>query len=211
MKGFSKGLCFVIFAAAASLVVVNSYAVTAALNVVGLYSETTSGQVEIQKGGKWKIVSLGDKIPLYTVVRITVDRDWVELSPDDNPNAVYEIDGSASGPVVKKISDLLKQKPKIVSFPKKGSKEEKIYSGKVVVRQYLGRQFYRENDDADWVNLRYGDKLDKAGTVNIIGINNTLVIVFPNGLVTNVIGPIRFKVEKLFTGQNLYKYLNVTE
>ncbi len=210
MEKFRGSICSILFAAAALIVLSNSYA-AAALKVVGLYSETDAGHVEIQKGGKWKAVSVGDKIPLTAVIRITVDRDWVELSPDDNPNAVYEIDGSSSGTVIKKISDLSKQKAKVISFPKKGGKEAKMYSGTVVVMQYLGRQFYRVNDDSRWVELKYGDKLDKGGTVNIIGINNTLSVAYPNGEISNIIGPIRFKVEKLFSGQNLYKYLNVTE
>jgi hypothetical protein len=53
--------------------------------------------------------------------------------------------------------------------------------------------------------------LVKGGTVNIISINNTLNVIFPDGTVSNVIGPLRFKVDKLLSGQNLYKYLNVTQ
>lgn len=210
MKSMATGICLLSVIAVFSMFAANSYSANA-LNVVGLYSETEAGHVEVRKGGTWKIVGVGDKIPLYSIIRITVDRDWVELSPDDNPNAVYEIDGSAKGTVVKKIPDLLRQRPKIVSFPRKGNRDAKSYSGIVVVKQYLGRQFYRANDDADWADLKYGDKLDKGGTVNIIGINNTLNVVYPNGDVSNIIGPIRFKVEKLFSGQNLYKYLNVTQ
>jgi len=210
MNKFWKVVWSVLFAAASSMIFTTSYALSY-LNVVGLYSETGAGHVEVMKGGKWNIVSIGDKISLYTTIRITVDRDWVEISPDDNPNAVYELDGSKKGPVIKKISDLLKQKPKIVSFPKKSVKGDKNFSGKLVVVQYLGRQRYQANDDADWVDLRYGDILDKGGTVNIIAINSTLALEYPNGDVSNIYGPIRFKVEKLFTGQKLYKYLNVTE
>ncbi len=210
MKISVKRIVSIVFTAAFFIIVANSYA-AAALNVVGLYSETSAGHVEVLKGGKWNIVNVGDKIQLYATIRITVDRDWVELSPEDNPNAVYEIDGSTKGTVTKKISDLMRQKPKLVNFPKKGNKDVKMFSGSVVVIQYLGRQRYRANDDADWVDIRYGDRLVKGGTVNIIAINNTLNVIFPDGTVSNVIGPLRFKVDKLLSGQNLYKYLNVTQ
>jgi hypothetical protein len=188
---------------------------TTTLTTVGLYSETAAGSVSYRIGtGEWKVIKVGDKIPNNAEITVTVDRDWIELIPSDNPNAVYEIIGSEKGAVTKKVADLLKEKPKTVAFPKVADKDktDPKFVNKMVVKQYLGRQKYKKNDDGDWGEIKYGDVLDKEGTVNIIAINNTLTLVYPNGAETKVIGPIRFKVEKLFIkGQSLYKYLNVTK
>lgn len=181
------------------------------VTVVGLYSETDAGHVSYRSGGgNWIVAKLGDQIPENAEIGITVDRDFVELTPSDNPAAVYEITGDPKGAAVtKKVADLLKEKPKTVSFPK-GAKDPKFVN-KVVVKQYLGRQRFQKNGNADWSEIRYGDVLGRQGTVNIIGINNTLILVLPNGNEKKVIGPLRFTIEKLLKGENLYKYLNVTK
>ena len=81
------------------------------LNVVGLYSETAAGSVSYRVGtGDWTVVKVGDKIPNNAEILVPVDRDWVELSPSNNSNAVYEIIGSEKGKVLKKAANLLKQK-----------------------------------------------------------------------------------------------------
>jgi len=77
-----------------------------------------------------------------------------------------------------------------------------------VVKEYLGRQHYIK-EDGRRVEIKYGDILEVGGDVNIIGINNTLLLALPNGEDITVIGPIRFTVENILKGENLYKYLNV--
>jgi membrane glycosyltransferase len=98
-----------------------------------------------------------------------------------------------------------------VAFPKKSDKTDPAFKDKLVVAQLIGRQIYSANPNADDKDLQYGDVLDIKGNVRIIGINNTLVLMFPNGAVTTVVGPLKFDVEKVFKGQNLYKYLNVAK
>ena len=180
------------------------------LNVVGIYSETSAGHVSYRIGtGNWIIINVGDQIPANAEISVNVDRDWVELCPADNPNAVYEIDGNANGKIVTmKVADLLKGKPKMVSFPKAGTNNPK-FANKVVVKKYLGRQVYISKTDRQ--DIKYGDVLDGSGMVNIIAINNTLLVVMPNGKETKVVGPLKFKVDDLLKGKNLYKYLNVTQ
>lgn len=180
------------------------------LNVVGLYSETSAGHVSYRVGtGKWVVINVGDQIPVNAELSVTVDRDWIELCPSDNPNAVYEIDGNANGTAVtKKVVDLLKEKPKMVGFPKTGTKDPKFIN-KAVVKQYLGRQVYLTKNGRQ--DIKYGDVLEAGGTVNIIAINNTLTVVFASGKETKVIGPLKFKVDDLLSGKDLYKYLNVTK
>ncbi len=189
---------------------INAASKTTALKVVGLYSETDAGYISYRVGsGNWVVIKVGDKIPLNAEITITVDRDWIELVTDDNPNKVYEVTGSESGKVVKKVADILKGKSKTVSFPKAGDKPDAKFTNKMVVKQYLGRQTYRKDDKSSPNDLKYGDILEANGTVNIIAINNTLDLVFANGKVTQVVGPLKFKIEKLLKGENLYKYLNV--
>lgn len=182
-----------------------------AMNVVGLYSETAAGSVSYRVGGeKWKVIKLGDQIPDNAEILISVDRDWVELSPFNNINAVYEITGSEKGKVIKKIADLLKQKPRLVSFPKAtGDKIDPKFADKVVVKKYLGRQVYQKSPDEEWQDIKYGVILDKNTTINIIAINNTLTLVLPDGSEKEIIGPLKFTVEQVLKGEKLYKYLNV--
>jgi hypothetical protein len=182
------------------------------LKVVGLYSETDAGYVSYRIGtGKWIEIKIGDQIPINAEISISVDRDWVELSPSNNPNAVYEITGSEKGPIIKKVTDILKGKTKTVSFPKAQDKPDPKFTNKMVVKQYWGRQMYKQSDTGSWNDIKYGDILDTNATVNIIAINNTLNLVFANGKETKVVGPLKFKVEKLLKGENLYKYLNVAK
>jgi hypothetical protein len=178
------------------------------LNVVGLYSETDAGYVSFRVGSEaWKVIKVGDKIPDNAEITITVEQDWIELSPSDNPNAVYEIKGSSKA-IVKKAADILKDKPKTVSFPKAGDAK---FANKLVVKQYLGRQQYRKNNDSSWTDIKYGDVLESTGTVKIIAINNTLNLVLPNTKEVQVIGPIKFNVTQILKGENIYKFLNVTK
>jgi hypothetical protein len=98
-----------------------------------------------------------------------------------------------------------------VSFPKSSNGTDPMFKDKLVVSQLVGRQIYRANANSPEQDIHYGDVLDIKGSVRIIGINNTLNLMFPNGKETVVIGPLKFAVEKVFTGQNLYKYLNVAK
>jgi hypothetical protein len=178
------------------------------VRVVGLYSETDAGYVSYRVGsGRWTVVKIGDKIPFDAEISISVDRDWVEICPSENPNEVYELTGSETGTVVtKKVSEILKGKKRKVSFPNL-DKPDKKFTNKVVVKEYWGKQNYRDSEGFRYI--KYGDVLDATGTVQIIAINNTLTLVFANGKETKVIGPLKFQVEKLLKGENLYKYLNV--
>jgi hypothetical protein len=180
------------------------------LRCVGIYSETSDGSISYRVGtGDWVVVKVGDIIPANGVIRVNVDRDWIELTPANNPNAVYEIHGPDSGEVIKKVTDILKGKPKIVSFPKpNGAAPDPKYKDKLVVMQYLGRQVYL-TPDGDENDIKYGDVLDIKGKVKIIAINNTINLMNAGGKVTTVIGPLNFDVEKVLTNQKLYKYLNV--
>ncbi len=154
------------------------------VTVVGLYSETDAGYVSSRVGSADRVVvKVGDKIPSSAQIRINVDRDWVELSPSDNLNRVYEIDGPDSGELLKKVSDSLKTKPKVVAFPKgSASTPDPKYKGKLVVGPYLGGQVYT-NPDGDEKDIKYGDVLDGKGKVKIIAINNTIELmdVSPEG------------------------------
>jgi hypothetical protein len=181
-----------------------------ALICVGLYSETDAGYVSYRVGGgQWVVAAVGDKIPVNAEIRVNVDRDWIELSPSDNPNAVYEIAGRGSGEVVVKAADILKSKPRVVTFPSgTAAKPDPKFKDKLVVTQYLGRQIYMTSD-GDTKDIKYGDVLDITGKVTIIAINNTITLMNASGAVTTVIGPLKFEVEKVLTNQQLYKYLNV--
>ncbi len=202
---------FVFMIAAAGLFAAPAKAVT--LTCVGLYSETDAGQISYRIGsGNWIVIKVGDKIPANAEIRVNVDRDWIEVTPSNNPNAVYEITGPESGAeVLKKVAEILKGKPKTVSFPKaKGGAADPKFKDKLVVTQYLGRQVY-VTPDLDEFDIKYGDVLDGKGKVRIIAINNTLTLMNASGKVTNVIGPLKFEVEKVLTNQKLYKFLNVAQ
>lgn len=182
----------------------------ATLTCVGLMSETGDGNISWRLGrGEWKIVKLGDVIPVAAEVRINVDRDWIELIPTAQPTTVYDLEGRESGDVLLTGAQILKGKARTVAFPKKSSQTDPKFKDKLVVCQVMGRQVYRASADADDQDLRYGDVLDLDGKVSIIGINNTLNLMFPNGAVTTIVGPLKFDVKKVFAGTNLYKYLNV--
>ena len=181
------------------------------LKVVGLYSETSDGSVSYRVGsGAWVVVKVGDIIPANAEILVNVDRDWIEVTPASNPNAVYEIHGPDSGQVIKKVTEILKGKPKLVSFPKpKGATPDPNFKDKLVVTQYLGRQVYLANPDADDKDIKYGDVLDIKGKVRIIAINNTINLMNGGGKVTTVIGPLNFTVEQVLNNKQLYKFLNV--
>ena len=176
---------------------------------VGLYSETDAGYVSYRVGGgEWIVVKVGDKIPVSAEIRINVDRDWIEVTPTDNPTRVYQVHGPDSGEVIKKVSVLLKEKPRVVSFPRgTASKPDPKYRDKLVVGKYLGRQIYM-TPDGDENDIKYGDVLDGKGKVRIIAINNTIELFQPTGKITTVIGPLNFDLEKVLKNQKLYKYLN---
>ncbi len=180
------------------------------VKIVGLYSETAAGTVSYRVGNNdWNVIKLGDKIPVDAEILITVERDWVELILIENPNAVYEIRGNESSVVQKNVADLLENEPtRIVEFPKANAEIDSKFTNKLVVKEYLGRQHYTIGDSGRQV-VKYGDVLEVGGTVNIIGINNTLLLVLPNEKEITVVGPIRFTVENILKGENLYKYLNV--
>lgn len=182
------------------------------LVVVGLYSETSAGSVSYRVGGgNWVVIKVGDQIPYNAEIMVNVDRDWVEVCPANNLNAVYEI-AAPKGTVIKKVADILKEKPRTVSFPKAGVKADPKFANKVVVKKYLGRQIYTQKKPPVREEIKYGAILDATGTVNIIAINNTLTLVLPNGKENDeIIGPIKFTVEDVLKKKNLYKYLNVTK
>ena len=179
------------------------------LKVVGLYSETSDGYVSWRLGtAEWAVAKVGDVIPANGEIKINVERDWVEVIQATNPNAVYEIDGPAAGELIKKVTDILKGKPKLVSLPKgTASKPDPKYKNKLVVTQYSSRQIYR-NPDGDENDIKYGDVLDLKGKVRIIAINTIITLMNASGGVTTVIGPLVFDVEKVLTNQQIYKYLN---
>jgi len=180
------------------------------LKCVGLYSETDGGYASSRTGGgAWTAIKVGDVIPPGAEILISVDRDWVELSPSDNPNAVFEVAGSESGKVTTTVEEILKGKPRLVSFPKaSGDKPDPAFKDKVVVTQYLGRQIYAD-PGGDEKDVKYGDVLATGGKVAIIAINNTLTLMNDGGKVTTVIGPLKFDVEKVLKNEKLYKFLNV--
>jgi len=180
-----------------------------AVNCVGLYSETSDGQVSYRVGGgDWIVVKVGDTIPANAEIRVNVDRDWIEITPANNPNAVYEIHGPDTGEIIKKVPDILKGKPRLVSFPKgTANSPDPKFKNKLVVGKYLGRQVYT-TPDGDENDIKYGDVLDGKGKVRIIAINNTIELFQASGKVTKVIGPLNFDLEKVLSGQKLYKYLN---
>src|SRR5271157_1437357 len=181
---------------------------TGTLKCVGIYSETSDGSISYRVGtGAWVVVKIGDTIPANAEILVNVDRDWIELTAANKPNAVYEIHGPDSGQIIKKVADILKGKPKLVSFPKPtGATPDPKYKDKLVVTQYLGRQVYT-TPDGDENDIKYGDVLDIKGKVRIIAINNTINLTNASGKVTTVIGPLNFDVEQVLTNAKLYKYL----
>jgi len=179
------------------------------LTCVGLMSETGEGNISYRVAkANWVVIKLGDVIPAGAEIKINVDRDWIELTPTTNPNQVFDLEGTDKGDLVVKVTDILKGKSRTVAFPKKSAKTDPAFKDKLVVAQVMGRQIYRASPDTSDKDIQYGDVLDIKGKVKIIGINNTLNLMFPNGAVTTVIGPLNFEVQKVFAGSNLYKYLN---
>ena len=210
MRKTLRGILVVVAVTLLAAVGAYAQAKPATVTCVGLYSETDAGTISYRVGqGAWAVIKVGDKIPANAEIRVNVDRDWVELSPAGNPNAVYEIAGSESGEVLKKVSDLLKEKPKLVVFPK-GTKDkpDPKLKDKLVVTGYLGRQIYMTSDGSTR-DIKYGDVLDITGKVTIIAINNTITLMNSSGAVTTVIGPLKFEVEKVLKNEKLYKFLNV--
>ncbi|MGA2763609.1 MAG: hypothetical protein ABSG17_09625 [Spirochaetia bacterium] len=205
LRGLAAVSIFLLFATAAAA----AQAKAGTLKCVGIYSETSDGSISYKVGaGNWVVVKVGDIIPANAQIRVNVDRDWIELTPATNPNAVYEIHGPDTGEIIKKVADILKGKPKLVSFPKpKGTTPDPKYTDKLVVRQYLGRQVYR-NPDGDDNDIKYGDVLDIKGKVRIIAINNTVDLMNASGKVTQVVGPLNFTVEQVLKNEKLYKFLN---
>jgi hypothetical protein len=201
-------LVAVLLAAAAGLCTAQAKA--GPMTCVGIYSETDAGYVSYRVGtADWIVIKVGDKIPANGEIRVNVDRDWIELTPSGNSNAVYEIAGSETGDVVKKVTDILKGKPKTVAFPKgTKAKPDPKFKDRLVVTQYLGRQVYM-TADGDSRDIKYGDVLDIKGKVSIIAINNTITLMKDSGEATTVIGPLKFDVEKVLKNQQIYKFLNV--
>jgi hypothetical protein len=200
-------VCMVLLAAAAAGA---ADAKAGGVSCVGIYSETDAGSVSYRVGkGEWVVVKVGDTIPASAEIRVNVERDWIEVTPPGNPNAVYEIAGSETGDVVRTVAELLKGKPRTVVFPKGTvANPDPKFKDKLVVRQYLGRQIYMTGD-GDTKDIKYGDVLDIRGKVTIIAINNTITLMNASSQVTTVIGPLKFEVEKVLTNKSLYKYLNV--
>jgi hypothetical protein len=181
------------------------------LTCVGLYSETSEGYVSARVAGKgdWVPVKVGDVLAANAEIRINVSRDWILLVSSANLNAYYEVAGPDTGEIVKKVADILKEKPKPVTFPKgTASAPDPKFKDKLVVTQALGRQIY-VNPDGDSKDIKYGDVLDAKGKVKIIAINNTLTLMNASGGTTTVIGPLIFTVDQVLSNKNLYKFLNV--
>jgi hypothetical protein len=179
------------------------------LTCVGLYSETDAGYVSFRVGtGSWTVIKVGDTIPANAEIRVDVDRDWIELTPSDAPNAVYELNGE-SGPVTKSVADIVKGAPRAVKAPKgSDGTPDPAFKDKLVVTQYLGRQIYAD-PKGDEKDVKYGDVLATGGKVTIIAINNTITLMNAGGKVTTVVGPLKFDVEKVLKNEKLYKFLNV--
>jgi hypothetical protein len=208
MRRILRGVAVLVFlVAAAGLGAAQAKAGT--LKCVGLYSETGDGSISYRVGsGQWVVVNVGDTIPANAEIRVNVDRDWIEVTPSNNPNAVYEIHGPDTGELIKKVTDILKGKAKVVSFPKpKGTTPDPKFKDKLVVARYLGRQIY-VTPDGDNNDLKYGDVLDIKGKVRIIAINNTINLMNASGKETQVIGPLNFTVDQVLNNEKLYKFLN---
>jgi hypothetical protein len=206
-----KALVAVLFALAWVLPQTVAAADTKGIVCVGLYSETSDGQISWRVGkAEWKPVGLGDTVPLNAEIRINVEQDWIEFIASGVPTKVYDLQGAEKEQIIK-VADILKGKSRTVAFPKKSDSTDPAFKDKLAVTKVWGRQVYRANRDTPDKDIQYGDLLDIAGKVRIIGINNTLTLMFPNGAETTVVGPLTFEVQKVFSGTNLYKYLNVTK
>ena len=180
------------------------------LTCVGIYSETSDGYISFRKtGGDWIVVKVGDLIPAGAELRISVNRDWIELIATGKSTDVYEVLGPDSGELIKKTADILKMKPRVVKFPKgSAAKPDPAFKDKLIVTQYLGRQIYKmESGESN--DIKYGDVLDKNGKVKIIAINNTITLMNASGAVTTVIGPLNFTIDQVLNNKSLYKFLNV--
>jgi hypothetical protein len=179
------------------------------LKCVGIYSETAAGQISYRVGtGDWVVIKVGDVIPANAEIRVNVAQDWIELTPSDNPKAVYEIRGSSEGDIVQKVSDIQKSSPRMVSFPQpSGGTPDPKFANKLVVTQYNSRQVYRQPGQRG-KDIQYGDVLEANGTVSIIAINTTITLMKADGTTINVIGPLTFSVQKALAGKQLYKFLN---
>jgi hypothetical protein len=177
---------------------------------VGIYSETDAGSVSWRSGAAaWVPVKLGDALPADAELRINVERDWVEFIQAGKPEAAYELAGPASGELVKKVAEILRQKPRAVAFPKGSpAKPDGKYKDRLVVQRYLGRQVYMDASGASR-DIKYGDALEASGKVRIIAINNTLTLMNAQGETTTVIGPLGFTIADVLSNKNLYKFLNV--
>jgi hypothetical protein len=177
---------------------------------VGLYSETDAGYVSQRVGtGPWTVIKVGDTIAANAEIRVTVDRDWIELTPSDDPSTVFEIVGSEAGPVAKSVAEIAKGTSRAVKAPKPtGGAPDPAFKDKLVVTQYLGRQVYTD-PNGDEKDIKYGDVLAVGGKVTIIAINNTLTLMNASAKVTTVVGPLKFEVEKVLKNEKLYRYLNV--
>jgi len=180
------------------------------LTCVGLYSETDAGYASFRVGADpWTAIKVGDTIPANAEIQVSVDRDWIELTPSDNPKAVYEISGSESGTVTKNVAEILKGTPRLVNAPKaSGDRPDPAFKDKLFVTRYLGRQIYT-NPDGDEKDVKYGDVLATKGKVTIIAINNTITLMNASGKTTTVIGPLKFDIDKVLKNEKLYRFLNV--
>ncbi|HUX13160.1 MAG TPA: hypothetical protein VMW87_09025 [Spirochaetia bacterium] len=179
------------------------------LTCVGLYSETAAGQVSYRVGsGSWVVIGVGDVVPANAEIGINVAQDWIELTPSNNPNAVFRISGSDSGNVVQKVADVLKGQPRTVSFPQAANgQSDPKFLNKMVVVKYNSRHVYRQPGQRG-KDIQYGDALDASGTVSIIAINTTITLMKADGKTLTVVGPLTFSVKKAIAGEQLYKYLN---
>lgn len=203
-----KALVAVLFLIVCTLPQMVFAADTKGIVCVGLFSETSDGQISWRAGkGEWKVVNLGDTVPANAEVRINVEQDWIEFTASGAPTRVFDLQGAEKEQILR-VADILKGKSRTVAFPKKSSGTDPAFKAKLVVTRVWGRQVYRASPDTSDVDIQYGQVLDIQGKVRIIGINNTLTLMFPNGAETQVVGPLTFEVQKVFAGTNLYKFLN---
>jgi hypothetical protein len=179
------------------------------LKCVGIYSETAAGQISYRVGtGNWVVIKVGDVIPADAQIQVNVAQDWIELTPSDNPKAVYKISGSSEGDIIQNVSDIEKSPPRMVSFPQpSGGTPDPKFANKLVVTQYNSRHVYRQPGQPG-EDIQYGDVLEANGTVSIIAINTTITLMKADGTTIKVIGPLIFSVQKALTGHQLYKFLN---
>jgi len=176
------------------------------LKCVGLYLETSAKQVSYRVGGgDWVVMKAGDTIPADAKIRVNAPRDWVELTPSDNANAVYEIDGSNSGgEVIKKVADILKSEAKVVSLPK-GEADPK-FKNKLVVTQYAGQHVFT-TADGDKNDIKYGDVLASGGEISTIannGVDATIDLTDASGQCWRIPGNMDFTVDQILKGEPLY-------